>query len=108
MKKIKDIFWIVLVIFMMGSIIYKIRRNYIANHISQSNAIHIKAVIIDDRNYMGNQRVKPEFTYSYQFIVNGEKYKGDSHDLTLKVGDTVEVEYDKKHPNINKPLHPKN
>ena len=56
---------------------------------------------------MANQPVAPKFSYSYQFVVKGEKYTGNAHNTGLKVGDTVEVEYNKDHPNINKPLHPK-
>lgn len=56
---------------------------------------------------MGNHPVDPQFSYSYQFEIDGEKYTGNSHDPTPMVGDTVEVEYNKDHPGINKPLHPK-
>ncbi|RZK70502.1 MAG: hypothetical protein EOO85_20975 [Pedobacter sp.] len=66
-----------------------------------------EAVIIDEKNFMVNQPVDPDFSYSYQFVVNGEKYTGNAHDISLKIGDTVEVEYNKDYPNINKPLHPK-
>jgi hypothetical protein len=92
----------------VGLLIYKIGRNQAAQHISKDNSVHIKAVIINDRNYMGNQKVKPQFSYSYEFTVGGEEYTGNSHDSTLRVGDTVEVEYDKEHSNINRPLNPKN
>jgi len=57
---------------------------------------------------MGNQKAKPQFSYSYEFTVGGKKYTGNSHDIALRVGDTVEVEYDKEYPNINRPLNPKN
>ena len=56
---------------------------------------------------MGNQPVQPEFSYSYEFIVNGEKYTGNAHDITLSIGDTLDVEYNKEMPTINKPLNPK-
>jgi len=56
---------------------------------------------------MGNQPVDPKFSYSYQFVIKDKSYTGNAHDTTLKVGDTVEVEYNKYHPSINKPLHPK-
>jgi hypothetical protein len=106
--KFKDIFWIVFAIVIFGYFFYTIGKNTLADHISSKNAVHTKAVIIDEKNYMGNQKVNPEFSYSYLFIVNGEKYKGNAHDISLQVGDTIDVEYDKKHPGINRTLHPIN
>ena len=75
-----------------------------ARNIPRNNAVHTKAVTIDDRNFAGNQPVKRKFSYSYQFIINSKKYTGNSHDTTLRVGDTVEVEYDKTRPYINRSL----
>jgi hypothetical protein len=80
----------------------------LSNNIKSNNSIHVKAIIIDERNYMGNQNVKPQFSYSYEFTVNGEKYTGNSHDTTLKVGDTIAVEYDKNQPSISRPINAKN
>ena len=107
MNKLKNLFWIIVGIAIVGYFIYKIGRNTVADHIPPNKAIKTKAVIIDERNYIGNQKVKPEFSYSYLFMVNDEKYQGNAHDITLKVGDTIEVEYHKDHPDINKPLNPK-
>ncbi|WP_157580911.1 hypothetical protein [Segetibacter koreensis] len=75
------------------------------NSLLKENAGQTKAVIINERNYMGNQPVHPKFSYSYEFTISGKKYTGNSHDTTLTIGDTVEVEYDKDMPSINKPLH---
>ncbi len=107
MDKIKNTAWIILGIAIIGFFIYKVGRRAVTDHVLENNALHIKAAIIDERNYMGNQTVKPKFSYSYQFVINGQKYTGDSHDPSLKVGDTVEVEYNKDHPSMNKPLNPK-
>jgi len=106
-NKIKDIFWIAVGIAIVGYVIYKIAINSFTDHFLGSNPQRIKAIIIDHRNYMPNQPVKAEFSYSYQFAVKGEKYTGNAHDNSLKVGDTVEIVYNKDYPNINKPLHPK-
>lgn len=81
--------------------------NSFTDHFLGSNPQHIKAVIIDEKNFMGNHPVDPKFSYSYSFKINGTQYKGNTHDTSLKIGDTVEVEYNKDHPGINKPLHPK-
>jgi FtsP/CotA-like multicopper oxidase with cupredoxin domain len=105
--KIKDIAWIAFSVLMVGYLIYKIARNSFTDHFLGNNPQITKAIIIDERNYMGNQPVKPEFSYSYLFRVNGKEYKGNAHDRTLIVGDTVEVKYNNDYPSINKPLHPK-
>lgn len=105
MNKVKNIAWIALGIALVGFFIYKVARRSLTDHLLQDNAQKAKAVIIDEKNSMGNQPVKPKFSYSYQFEVNGEKYTGNAHDTTLKIGDSVEIQYDKEHPSINKPLH---
>ncbi|HTE01558.1 MAG TPA: hypothetical protein VK668_19860 [Mucilaginibacter sp.] len=107
MKKIQNLFWMLLPVALIGYLGYKIAVNSFTDHFLGENPPHIKAVIIDEKNYMGNQPVKPEFTYSYQFEFNSKKYTGNSHDTSLKLGDTVEVVFNKDHPTINKPLHPK-
>ena len=106
-QKIKHIFWLVLGFAIIGFFIYKVARNVYTDHVLEHNAQHVKAVIIDKRNYLPNQPVKPEFSYSYQFVVNGEKYTGNAHDITLKVGDSCVVLYNKNCPGLNKPLNPK-
>ena len=108
MKKIQNLFWLLIPLVLIGYIIYKIAMNSFADQFLGSHLQHIKAVIIDKKNFMGNQPVKPEFLYSYQFIIKGEKYIGNAHDTILKVGDSVEVEYNKSHPHINRPLILKN
>ena len=107
MNKIKNIAWIILGFAVIGFFIYKVAKRSHTDHLLKNNAQSTKAVIIDERNYMGNQPVKPKFSYSYQFEINGEKYTGNAHDTSLKIGDTIEVEYVKDSPSLNKPLHPK-
>jgi hypothetical protein len=107
MKKISDIFWIVFVIAVTGNLIYLIGKRFLTDHIAGGNIRYAKAVIINIKNYDPNDRVNSDYHYSYSFVVDGKTYKGDSHDPTLKIGDTVEIEYDKNHPGLNKLLHPK-
>jgi FtsP/CotA-like multicopper oxidase with cupredoxin domain len=107
MKKIKAIAWIAFAFGLLGFIIYKIALNSFTDNFLGKNPQHTKAVIIDVKNFMGNQPVDPKFSYSYSFKVNGRVFTGNAHDTTLKVGDSVEVEYNEDHPSINKPLHPK-
>jgi len=106
-NKVKNIAWIVLGILILGYAGYKIAVNSFTRHFLGINPQQTKAVIIAHRNYMPNQPIKAEFSYSYQFIVNGQKYTGNSHDTSVNVGDTVEIEYNKDHPNVNRPLNPK-
>ncbi|GAA3961111.1 hypothetical protein [Mucilaginibacter dorajii] len=107
MKRIQNAFWITLGIAIIGCLVYKIAKNSFTEHFLGDTPQHIKAIIIDEKNFMGNQPVNPKFSYSYQFVIKGQKYIGNAHDTTLKIGDSVEVEYNKDHPGINKPLHPK-
>jgi hypothetical protein len=105
MKKIQYAFWILFGFGVIGYMIYKIAMNSFTEHFLGSHPKRIKAVIINDKNYMGNH--SQVFTYSYQFVVNGEKYIGNSHDKGITIGDSVDVIYNADHPNINKALNPK-
>jgi FtsP/CotA-like multicopper oxidase with cupredoxin domain len=107
LNKVKDIFWIAFAIVIFGILIYKTAMNSFTDHFLGDNPQKTKAVIINEKNYMGNQPVDSKFSYSYSFEVNGQQYKGNSHDMSLRVGDTVDVEYNKDHPGVNKPLNPK-
>lgn len=107
MNKVKNFIWILIAIAIIGLLIYKVVRNSFTDSLLGQNPQRTKAVVINEKNYMGNQPVHPGFSYSYEFEVKGEKYTGNSHDTTLSIGDTVDVEYNKDMPNINKPLHPK-
>lgn len=71
--------------------------------------VHVKAVIIDEKNLAdGEQPAASKLSYLYVFTVDGRLYKGNPDNNTLNVGDTVEIEYNKDHPNINKPYIAKN
>lgn len=107
MQKINNILWIIIPIVLVGFLIYKMAINSFTGHFLGNTPQYTKAVIINEKNFMGNQPVDPQFSYSYQFEVKGKKYTGNAHDKSLKIGDTIEVEYNKDHPGINKPLHPK-
>lgn len=106
-KTIKNYFYISFAIAMMGYLIYKIARNSFTDHFLGENPQRIKAVIINEKNFMGNQPVDPKFSYSYSFRVSEKQYTGNTHDRSLKIGDTIEIKYNKDYPSINKPLHPK-
>jgi len=107
-KKISDYFWLLAVIAAMIFILFIYGSTALNNYLVDDNAIRVEAVVIDEENVYPNQNVAPFiFSYSYEFEVDGKKYKGDSHDQALKIGDTVEAKYYKHCPCFNKPVHPK-
>jgi len=106
MKKAKNILSIVILLVIFGYAGYKILiGRFITNYLLKTDAVYTKAVIIDDKNYMGNR--SSIYAYSYMFTISGKIYTNNSHDSNLKIGDSVEVEYVKNWPSLNKPLHPK-
>jgi hypothetical protein len=107
MKKISDIFWLAFAIVGIGYVVYLFGKRFFTDHIPESNIRYTKAVIINIKNYDPNDRVNTDYHYSYRFVVDGKTYEDDSHNPALKVGDTVEVVYDKNHPGLNKLAHPK-
>jgi hypothetical protein len=107
MNKIKNIFWLTLACAFMVFFLYKVARRALTDHLLKNNANYAKAVIIDEKNYMPNQDVKPQFTYSYEFKFDGKKYTGNSHDTTVKIGDTIKVKFYKDLPSLNVPLYHK-
>jgi len=107
-KKSSNIFLAIFAILFFGYFLYGLSKRIFTDALVNDSAVHIKAVVIDERNYYPNQRgINPEFSYSYQFEINGHKYKGDCLDKTLHLGDSVEVKYNKTFPCFNKPVHPK-
>jgi hypothetical protein len=105
MKKISDIFWIVFAIAVTAWLIYDIGKRFFTDHINKNNMRYTKAVIINIKNWDPNDRVNADYHYSYRFVVDGKTYQNDSNDTSLKVGDSVKIEYDKNHPALNKLAH---
>jgi hypothetical protein len=68
-----------------------------------SESIVIEAVVIDEENIPPNGHMS-EPTYSYQFEVEGEKYKYDSQIRGLRVGQKILIEYSPSHPSFNRPV----
>ena len=107
-KKISDKLWIALGICLFTYCIYVLSKRVLIDYFVDENACHTKAIIINEENVYPNQRgINPEFSYSYQFEIDGKIYKGNSHDKTLKIGDKIEVKYYRRCPYFNKPLRPK-
>ncbi|RWY49267.1 hypothetical protein [Mucilaginibacter gilvus] len=105
--KARDWFYIILAIALVGYFITKVALNSFTDNFWGDDPQIVKAVLIDEKNFMGNQPISHGFSYSYSFTVNGKQYTGNAHDHNLNIGDSVEAVYNKKYPAINKPLHPK-
>lgn len=71
----------------------------IRNYYLRTEGVIAKAVVIDDRNYLGH--IHGRFTYSYQFVVNNKKYTGNSLDSKYRVGDAVKIKYAPTYPQFN-------
>ena len=107
MKKSAYIILLILVISNLSTPVFKFTGNLITNYLVKHDGRTTKAIVIDELNYKKNRSLNSGFSYSYLFIINSKKYKNDTRDSTLKVGDTIEIVYYKNDPSINKPLHPK-
>ena len=62
------------------------------------------AVIISEKEYMRRSHMTGEFTYYYEFEVNGKLYKNPSYNQKYKIGDSVKIVYALKYPFINKTI----
>ncbi|WP_207431435.1 hypothetical protein [Sabulibacter ruber] len=99
---ITEIFGAIIIIYMLGDFIYVGLRQWLEDKLLDRGAEISKAIIISEKNYLGNSPVSQGFTFSYRFEVNGKTYKDDSHDSRLGIGDSVEVEYLPSFPSFNR------
>jgi hypothetical protein len=99
--------WTIFAIYLVGLFFYKVFHRAITDHLLNTNPQIIKAVIINEKNYLPNHNLSHIFSYSYEFKINSTTYSNNSHDTTLKIGDSTDVEYVKNWPGFNRPLHQK-
>ncbi|MDR6568813.1 hypothetical protein [Chitinophaga ginsengisegetis] len=102
MNKLKNIATIIIFLVVFSFIFYKVGKRQLTGYLLNHDAQRSRAIIIDDKNYMGNSPVSRERSYSYLFYVNGEAYKNDSKDPKLQIGDSIDVEYVKYWPGLNR------
>ncbi|HVX48599.1 MAG TPA: hypothetical protein VHB48_00525 [Chitinophagaceae bacterium] len=102
--KLKEIIAILIVLFCAGYIFKNVFIHLLTNYYLKKGGVHVRAVIIDKKNFIGTHNVGDEFTYSYRFSVNGDAFENNSNDEKLKVGDSIEVEYVKDWPSLNRPI----
>lgn len=108
MNKLKTIVTISVLFVMLSYVFYKFGKRQLTGYLLKHDAQRAKAVIIDEKNYMGNSPVSHEGSYSYRFYVNGEAYKNDSKDPKLQVGDSIDIEYVKYWPVLSRRYLPQN
>jgi hypothetical protein len=106
MKGLKNTFLGMAGLAVIAFLLFKISKRAITDQLLKKNAIYTKGVIIDDKNFAPNSPVKHTYSYSYEFIVGGRSYVNNAHDPNLRIGDTVEVEYVKGWPSLNRAAHP--
>lgn len=62
----------------------------------------IKGLVINEKNYLRQGHLTNRYTFSYSFVVDGETYKGDTHEEGLIIGDSVYVIYNPIFPIVNR------
>ena len=70
----------------------------------EEKSITAQAVVIDKKNHFGNSPVSQEFSYSFEFVVNGKKYVGNTRDSKCRVGDVITIKYVPTNPSFNTKL----
>ncbi|BDC99257.1 hypothetical protein PEPS_15380 [Persicobacter psychrovividus] len=73
-------------------------KTYLLDHY----AIEIPARVINEKNFWGNSPVSHTFSYSYEFSVDGKRFKADSRNKTLKVGNHITIEYLPAYPTFSR------
>lgn len=98
---LKFYFNLLIVILVVGYPIYFLIRSGVRSYqLSNDNKL-IKAVVIDEENYVGHSPVEHRFYYSYEFIVDRKVYRGNTKSNRYKIGDSVNVKYSISNPSFN-------
>jgi hypothetical protein len=104
MRRLKKIYITVAVLLIVGLFAYKIIYRAVKSSLLGVDSPNAKAVLIDEKVYMGNSPVSHEHYLKYQFHVGTDVYKGNSMDPKLKVGDTILIRFVKAMPSMNEPV----
>ncbi|NML64097.1 hypothetical protein HHL22_02660 [Hymenobacter sp. RP-2-7] len=105
-KKIKSFSFssllsIILILTVFGYFAYLLSTGAIRQKQLEAKSIITQAVVIDKKNYFGNSPVSQEFSYSYEFVVDGKKYTGNTRDSKCRIGDIVKIKYVPTNPAFN-------
>ncbi|PLK44212.1 DUF3592 domain-containing protein [Emticicia sp. TH156] len=98
---LKFYFDLLIVILVVGYPIYFLIRSGVANYQLANEGKIVKAVVIDERNYVGKTPGEHRFFYSYEFILDGKAYRGNTRNTRYHIGDSVDVRYSISNPSFN-------
>ena len=73
----------------------------ISRRMLESSGVITHAIVINEKNYYGNGHIDPAFSYSYEFLISGQGYKGDTRDPDCGVGQRIKVKYVPAYPRFN-------
>lgn len=98
---LKFYFNLLIVILVVGYPIYFLIKSGLRDYQLSNESNLIKAIVIDEENYVGHSPVEHRFYYSYEFIIDGKAYRGNTKSSRYKVGDSVDVKYSTSNPSFN-------
>lgn len=104
MKKLKKYFTLSVLVGFLGFWIYILISRGVRNYLLENMSTRTKAVIIDEKKYMGNSPVAHEFSYFYVFQALGKTFKGAVGKPGLQRGDTILIKYYTMWLSINTPI----
>jgi hypothetical protein len=93
-----------LVLGLLGYFVYVLGTGASRQKQLEATTTNTYAVVIDEKNYFGNSPVSRQFSYSFEFTVDGKRYTGDIGDANCRVGDTVRIKYVPANPTFNEKL----
>ncbi len=68
---------------------------------ADNGVIRATAIVTPEKNHSGNGA--GNFSYSYEFSINGESYIGNSFSHNYQIGDTIHIDYYVNDPSYNSP-----
>ena len=108
LKKIKDLWVLILIGIIVIYSLFGIIKGQLIDYYLDNYSETINAIVINEKNYYVNNKVSNDFSYSYEFIFEEDKYKNDSQERNLTIGDSLVIEYYRNYPNFNRMLRQKN
>lgn len=104
LTKLKGIWLLVLFGVSIVYFMFLAIKGEVKEYLINNNSNVVNAVIIDEKNFIGNNKVSNTFSYSYKFIVNRKVYKNNSQNENLRIGDSIRIEYYPNYPKFNRAL----
>jgi len=98
---LKFYFDLLIVLLVIGYPIYFLIRSGVRNYQLANEGKIVKAVVIDERNYVGKTPGEHRFFYSYEFIIDGKAYRGNTGKTRYRIGDSVDIRYSVSNPSFN-------